>query len=117
MNTRSVGALYEERAVKYLENMGYRILARNYRCKIGEVDIVAYDQMQSRPVLTFVEVKYRRGKRAGYPEESVTPKKQMTIRRVAEFFLVKHRVRSNVPCRFDVIVFEGARLRHIQNAF
>ena len=117
MNTRAIGAAYEDRAIQYLEGNRYTILARNYRCRIGEIDIIAWDHTGEHPVLTFLEVKYRRSRKAGYPEESVTVRKQKTIRRVAEFFLMQNRITSDTPCRFDVIVFEGESLRHIVHAF
>lgn len=82
----------------------------------GEIDIIAYD----RKTLVFVEVKTRRSREFGLPEESVTPAKQRQIRKIAQGFLAKNRL-TNTECRFDVISLEldgeGYSVRHIKNAF
>ena len=117
MNKREVGAKYEERAAAYLAERGYVIVARNFRASRGELDIVARDRSEGRTVLVFVEVKYRTSPGAGHPEEALTPAKCRTICRVADYYCVRYKIRSGTPCRFDVIAFEGERLRHIRNAF
>lgn len=65
-NTRRTGAVYEKKAGAYLEKRGYKILEYNYRCRQGEVDIIARDA----GYLVFCEVKYRSGPESGYPEEA-----------------------------------------------
>ncbi len=117
MNTRKIGAEYEEYAARYLTQAGYRIAARNFRCRQGEIDIAAWDLSKEKPCLVFVEVKYRRGRGAGYPEEGLTLRKRRTIIRVAEFFCARYRIGSGTPCRFDVIAIEGSQIRHTQDAF
>lgn len=135
MNKRAAGAVYEQRAADYLEKCGYRILQRNFRCRMGEIDIIAQDpgsdessseestkecgirESRIRPTLVFVEVKYRRTAGSGGPEEAVTKAKQRTICRVADFYRTRYRIDMRTPCRFDVIAIEGERLRHRKNAF
>ena len=72
-------------AAEWLEKQGLVILERNFRCRQGEIDLIAKDGR----MLVFVEIKFRNRKRAGYAIEAVNHKKQRTIRRVALFYLVK----------------------------
>lgn len=117
MNKRKIGSKWEEQAVMLLESKGYEILERNYRCKIGEIDIIAKDD----GVLVFVEVKYRSDNTYGYSIEAVTPAKQRTIRKVAQYYMTVVYKSQYVPCRFDVIGFDvsdgNVSVSHISNAF
>lgn len=112
MNKRKTGAVYEQKAAEYLEKAGCRILEMNYRCRAGEIDIVARDGRY----VVFCEVKYRSGSRAGSPLEAVDFKKQQVIFRCAQFYLAEHRL-QDVPCRFDVIGIESEEITHIKDAF
>lgn len=113
MNKRQIGTEYEEMAARYLAQSGCEILARNFRCRFGEIDLVASDGTG----LVFVEVKYRKSRANGLPEEAVSPSKMRTISRVADFYRARYRVPDTVPCRFDVIAIEGQKIRHHKNAF
>ena len=77
---KELGARGEELAVRYLKNRGYRILERNYRIKLGEIDIIARD----RNTLVFVEVKARSSNRFGHPKSAITPQKQRKISMVSQ---------------------------------
>ncbi|MCI0706972.1 MAG: YraN family protein [Ignavibacteriae bacterium] len=116
LNRRKRGAEGEALAASFLEHNGLKILQRNYRYERGEVDIVAEDGDE----LVFVEVKARRTKSYGDPEESVTPKKQQQIRTVAEGYLFEHNI-DGKACRFDVvgIFFRNGKpeINHLKNAF
>ena len=115
-STRRTGTKYEDAAAAYLEGKNYRILQRNFRCRTGEVDLIARDGA----FLVFVEVKYRRDEALGAPEEAVSALKQQRIQRTAAWFLNEHRLSPDTACRFDVIAVEGAEgetVRHIKNAF
>ncbi len=112
-NKRKVGDCYEEKAVLYLKGKGYKILSRNFRCRSGEIDIIA----REGDTICFVEVKYRRNHCHGYPEEAVSYYKQETIRKVAQYYFVRYKLPFDTDCRFDVIAIEGEELRHIINAF
>ena len=111
-NRRSTGAAYEQAAGYYLEQLGYEILEYNYRCRRGEIDIVAKDG----EYLVFCEVKYRSDDQKGSPLEAVVARKQKAIFRCALFYLTEKHL-GEVPCRFDVIGIEGTRITHIKNAF
>lgn len=102
----------EDMAVKYLLSKGYKILARNYTTKIGELDIVAKD----KGTIVFVEVKTRKSDFFGLPREAVTYTKQRKIRMVATQYLKVHGG-INQACRFDVIDILGGEISHIENCF
>ena len=110
------GRLGEDLAVEYLKRRGYRIVERNYRCSLGEIDIVALQG----DVVVFIEVKTRRSERFGDPQQSVTQQKQKRISRISLEYLQKKRL---YPCnaRFDVVAVRmhggNAGIELIQNAF
>jgi putative endonuclease len=113
------GALGEDLAAQFLVSRGYRILERNYRCKGGEVDIVARDQQDKS--LVFVEVKTRRGLSYGVPQLAVTPFKQRQISKAALSWLSRNRL-HDTNARFDVIAIllhtdATHSIEHIRNAF
>ena len=112
MNTHEKGKLSERAAGAYLEQKGYRIIQYNYRCKIGEIDLIAEDG----DTIVFCEVKYRSSERYGTPLEAVGSVKQRKILRCAQYFLMEHGVRDR-RCRFDVIGVSPDRISHIENAF
>ncbi len=115
-NRRFVGSAGEHIAVRFLAKQGFEIIERNYRFERSEVDIVARDGH----VLVFVEVKSRRSKNFGEPEDAVTERKRKHLLKVAEGYLYEHKI-ENVECRFDVlsIFFHGGGtdIKHIKNAF
>lgn len=96
--TVSVGQQGESLACQYLARLGYRVIARNYRTKLGEIDIVAENQ----GTLVFVEVKTRRGHQCGHPFEAVTPAKCRQISKAALQYLAETG-REAHPARFDVV--------------
>jgi putative endonuclease len=111
-----VGKEGEEIAEGYLKKKGFRMVERNYRCRGGEVDLIALD----RRVIVFVEVKARNDASFGSPLESVHPRKQQRMTRAALIFLSEHKLHHR-EARFDVvgISFAGGApvVEHIQNAF
>lgn len=113
MNNRQTGSRYEDMAAAFLEQQGYEILIRNYRDRHGEIDIIAKDGRY----LVFVEVKYRRDSKKGYPEEAVGFYKQQHIRHTAVYYLYSHGHAEDTPCRFDVVSILGTEIRLIQDAF
>lgn len=113
MNKRNIGTKYESIACEFLERQGYEILERNYRCRIGEIDIIARDGIY----LVFLEVKYRAKDGCGQAVYAVSLKKQQVISRVAAFYLLKNRLSESTPCRFDVVAIDGNKLRLYKNAF
>ena len=105
-----MGTAYEKLAGAYLEQQGYEILEYNYRCRMGEIDIVA----RQGGYLVFVEVKYRADSTVGNPFEAVTSAKQRTISKVASYYCLTHGYGTFAPCRFDVA---AVLIKVIQNAF
>jgi putative endonuclease len=112
INKSKIGKEQEEIALNYLKKKGYKIVHKNYSCKLGEIDIIAED----KDVVVFVEVKYRKSDYFGLPREAVNYYKQQKIRRVATFYLKWNR-KLTTPCRFDVIEILGTNIEHIQNCF
>lgn len=111
-NNRKVGDAQETRAVFELEKLGYKILQRNFRCRIGEIDLIALH----KGYLVFVEVKYRKSTKSGYAAEAVTWKKQQVISRVADYYIRTH-CRKIPSCRFDVVALDGEGITVYENAF
>jgi len=96
------GADYEARAARFLHKKGLRILQANYRCRCGEIDLIA----RHNQYLVFVEVRSRGNPRFSSAAASVDLRKQRKLLRTAQFFLQQHPQLAQMPCRFDVIAFE-----------
>jgi len=112
-NNRAVGTDYEKKAAQYLETLGYQILDRNFRCRMGEIDLVAKED----GYLVFIEVKYRTGIQTGEPQEAVDYRKRQKICRAASYYCLKHRILPQQPCRFDVAACTAGKWNIIRNAF
>ncbi|MCG8473466.1 MAG: YraN family protein [Desulfobacterales bacterium] len=110
------GQRSEARASRHLKRLGYRILARNVRTPLGEIDIIAREGDD----IVFVEVKARNSLLYGHPQEAVTRRKQMALSRAALFWL-KGEGLMGVPARFDVVAMVVTGKTHdievIRNAF
>ena len=110
------GKIGEDLACRELEGRGYAILARRYRQRAGELDIIARDG----PTVVFIEVKAREGREFGDAVEAVTRLKRRRMTRVALEYLVRHRL-TQCPCRFDVVSIhmenEQPVIELYQNAF
>lgn len=102
MNKRETGSYYENLACEYIVENGAKIIARNFRSKKGEIDIVARDGKY----LSFIEVKYRTTSRFGEPEEAVNPHKQKIICRVSDFYRRRYGIGDNCPIRYDVVAIK-----------
>lgn len=116
-NHVQVGREGEAAAAAHLESLGYRLIGRNVRFRLGEIDIVALDG----ETIVFVEVKTRTGAGFGLPAEAVTHRKQLQLVRLAETFLAGWSGRFE-GCRFDVVSVQpersgGWRCSVIQDAF
>lgn len=112
-NTRQTGTAYEQLAEKYLRENGYQILERNFRCRLGEIDIIATHQGQ----LVFVEVKYRARGDHGHPTNAVNRQKQVRISNVASYYIYTHRQFVRTNYRFDVVSIIDQEITLYQNAF
>jgi len=111
-----LGRRGERAAEKHLRRNGYRIVARNFRAAGAEIDLVTMDG----DTLVFVEVKTRRSRTAGAPEEAVDERKQKRMRRAAEAFAKRYRA-DETEMRFDIVAVDasGKRLEIelLRNAF
>jgi putative endonuclease len=112
-----LGAHGEDAACAQLQAFGYRILTRNYRCRSGEIDIVALDG----DVLVFVEVKSRTASRYGSPRDAVTPAKRRKMARAASHYMLAH-LEQECAYRADIVevgLLRGAvaAVRHLPGAF
>ena len=108
---QATGGEAEERAARFLAQHGLRIVARNYRTRVGEIDLIAQDA----GTLVFVEVRMRSSARFGGALGSVTPRKQSRIAAAARHYLM--RLGREPRCRFDVVTLEGAQPTWIRGAF
>ena len=107
------GARAEELCAELLRGAGLRVVARNWRCRHGEIDLVAEDG----GTLVFAEVRYRRAGRFGGAAESVTAAKRSRLIAAARLYLQR---RPDANCRFDVLLLdtlEASRIEWIRNAF
>lgn len=114
---RRKGGRFEELALGWLQAQGLRLLQSNYRCKLGEIDLV----MRERELLVFIEVRFR-GARSQVPAcETVDPRKQRKLLRTARHFLLCNEKFASMPCRFDVLGIsndhDGPQYEWIRNAF
>lgn len=98
MSNQQIGRLGEDLATKHVTSLGWRIVARNWRCRAGEVDVIALDG----PTLVFCEVKCRTGLGYGDPLEAITGHKMAKLRQLAHAWLAEHP-HGGGPVRFDAL--------------
>ncbi|MBQ9663205.1 MAG: YraN family protein [Oscillospiraceae bacterium] len=120
MQKSELGAWGEQQAALYLQQQGYRIAARNYRCRMGEIDLIA----QKDETLAFVEVKLRKDACHGEAREFVTASKQQKLILAARYYIMSHPQAEELSLRFDVAEVyapQGAggpcRIVHLTDAF
>ncbi|MCP2605140.1 YraN family protein [Candidatus Aminicenantes bacterium AH-873-B07] len=116
ITSHELGKKGEKLAENYLKKKGYKILERGFKAFGGEIDLIAY----CKDILIFIEVKTRKGLEFGYPQESVTLRKQKQLKKIAQGYIIKKGL-DNINCRFDVIaiLFSSGKpsILHIKNAF
>ena len=116
MQKKELGKKGEEIAIRFLKKRGYRILEKNYVCKMGEMDIIA----REKDTLAFIEVKTRTSTAFGPPQLAVNLTKQMQLSKVALYFL-KEKKLEDVKARFDVVAIllrpTGEEIELIKDAF
>ena len=116
--TVAVGERWEKLALEHLSGAGLKLIGRNFRCRMGEIDLVMLDLN----CLVFVEVRYRTANRFSSAAASVGRQKQLKLVRAASVFLVRHPKYRNHIVRFDVVAFDAAAnnqctLQWLQDAF
>ncbi|MFV1951976.1 MAG: YraN family protein [Nitrospinota bacterium] len=114
-----LGRRGEDIAARFLKKMGYKIIERNFRCRIGEIDIIAFE----KGVLIFIEIKTRTSDSFAPPQLSVNRLKQQKIINSALSYLVQKRI-TGIDCRFDIIAItspadikKGEKVTLIKDAF
>ena len=118
MNTRSAGNRGEAEVARYLRKRGYSLLASQWRCRFGEIDLVAKDRQR---MLCFVEVKLRGAHSPALPREFVDRRKQERLRSAASAYLSTHEI--DAPARFDVAEVYAdedgniLKVEYMENAF
>lgn len=112
MNNIALGIYGEKLALKYLKKQKYKILEKNFRCALGEIDIVAKDG----EFLVFIEVKTRSSNAFGEPMEAVDFYKQRKLSKLAVYYQ-KLKRKLDVPVRFDVVDIVGEQITLIKSAF
>lgn len=113
VNKRRLGEAYEQKACDFIEEEGLRVIERNYRTPLGEIDIIARD----REELVFLEVKYRKSRDRGGAEYAISRDKQRTIIKVAKMYIKMHRLPLRSFYRFDAVLIDGEEITHIRNAW
>ena len=114
------GKIGEDIATKYLIDQNYHIITKNFKCRQGEIDIIAKDKIKKE--IVFVEVKTRTNQKYGSPSEAVDENKQKYIYKSAEYYVYKHNL-YNKAIRFDIIeinidiIKKKIRINHIKKAF
>lgn len=105
------GKQAENLAASFLQKQGLRLVARNYRCRMGEIDLI----MEQGGTLVFVEVRMRRGAGFGGAAASITGNKQRKLIHAAQHYLQQQA--KLPPCRFDALLLEGLKIEWIKDAF
>ena len=112
VNNLKTGCWGESLAVDYIKSKGYFVLEKNFKCKIGEIDIIA----KVDNTIVFIEVKTRTNDRFGMPREAVNVRKQNIITNVAMFY-IKFKRLFGYSLRFDIIEILGNDITHLKNCF
>ena len=117
-NSKKLGELGEKIAQKHLKEKGYKILARNFKKKWGEIDIVA----KKRKKIVFIEVKTIRKKEGFFPEDEIDQKKKKQLIKIDQIYLQESKIPLETPWQIDIIAIEispnlkKAKIRHYKNA-
>ncbi|MGL6030415.1 MAG: YraN family protein [Legionella sp.] len=115
MSSKQEGSRAEQKAMDYLCQQGLKFVARNYSCRLGEIDLI----MRDKDLLVFIEVRARASARFGGGATSVTASKQQKIIKTTTHYLLQHKLYDKQAVRFDVVSIDGpsATLSWIKDAF
>ena len=105
------GQAAEAQAAVFLQEHGLRLVERNYRCRMGEIDLI----MNDGDTLVFAEVRLRKSVSFGGAAASITPHKQSKLIRAAQHYL--QSLKKQPPCRFDAVLLDGLKIEWIKDAF
>jgi putative endonuclease len=118
MDSKELGRFGEKIAQNYLKNKGYKILARNFKRKWGEIDIVA----KRGKKIIFFEVKTILERKGFFPEDEIDQKKKRQLIKIAQIYLSENKIPLNSPWQIDIVAvkisldFQKAKIRHYKNA-
>jgi putative endonuclease len=109
------GKSAEKKAAYYLKTKGYQLIAQNFSCRMGEIDLIMLDCK----TVIFVEVRQRKSALYGTAAQSITPQKRIKLLKTSALFLQMNTQYKNYDCRFDVVAFDGENdtMQWIPNAF
>lgn len=113
VNKRVIGDDIELECVRYLMEHGVKRIEKNYRCRLGEIDIIGYDE----EYLVFFEVKYRKSTTSGWAESAVGYSKQLQICKVSDFYRLNRHISEDTPMRYDVLAVNDKDVMWYKNAF
>ncbi|HAT8179607.1 TPA: YraN family protein [Legionella pneumophila] len=113
--TQEKGKLAEQLALNYLKENGLELIIQNYRCRLGEIDLI----MREGPYLVFIEVRSRSNMSFGGGLASITYEKKQKIIKATSHYMIKYRIQDKFPIRFDVISIDGKlnKITWLKNAF
>lgn len=110
--TQTQGQEAEALALRHLQGKGYTLRLKNYRTRLGEIDLI----LDKGKILVFVEVRERKSSSYGTPAETVTSKKQKRIAKAALMY-IKEKALTNRNLRFDIVAVQNGNITHLENAF
>jgi putative endonuclease len=99
INTKKLGRQAEDLVCRYLQKQKLKLVARNYSCRYGEIDLI----MRDKTSLVFIEVRYRQNPYFGSSLETINWTKQNKVIKTAEYYLLTHHLSEKTACRFDVV--------------
>jgi putative endonuclease len=113
--TQQTGHAAEEKALKYLSDKGFKLVTRNYTCRLGEIDLI----MRDKNYLVFIEVRSRTNPSFGGGIASITYAKRQKIIKTTSHYIMKNQLQDKFPLRFDVVSIDGASgaITWIKDAF
>src|SRR5262245_60043324 len=116
-NTQILGQHAEQQACQFLTNQGLKLVAKNFRTRCGEIDLIMRDEQK----LVFIEVRYRKQGGYGSSADSISTLKQKRLIKSAAYYLQKHRLSHKIASRFDVIAIDKTKEKNsitwIKDAF
>jgi len=114
MNNKELGDLGEKIAANFIRKKGFEIISSNFRCRRGEIDLIAL----KGNIIVFFEIKTRKKSSSNFDVKfSITQNKQSHIRDCAKYFLHSHKDYQDFQVRFDVVTVVNGMIEHIENAF
>lgn len=112
MNTRVIGSVKEDLSILYLQSNGFEIIERNFKCKIGEIDIIA----KKDNIIRFIEVKYRKNTMVGGAYYAINKTKLQKISKIANYYILTKGLRD-YQLSIDALLINGEDYEYIENIY